>query len=74
MSIERETFATTHSCLAGRPGSRKADVSRVLSDTASLVECEAYLKSIPGVTRETAANGGLAAQSAIADVSGYVLS
>lgn len=70
MTIEQEAFAASQCCLAGRPGTKIDSIRRLLSDTTSLKECSNYLKVLHHVTRETAADGSLAAQAAVSDKSG----
>lgn len=62
VTIEHEAFLTARQCLLALPGSTRDDVRRVLSDTSSLLQCDAFLRDMPGVRREAAADPADAAR------------
>jgi prephenate dehydratase len=47
-----ETVAEIKHCLVALPGTRKADLRRVISDAQALSHCDAYIRGLPGVVRQ----------------------
>ena len=63
VTIEKEAFLTMRLCLVAVPGTRKEDITRMISDPSSLDQCDQYLQSFPGLRKEAAADAAQAAQA-----------
>ena len=57
---------TVRLCLVAAPGTRKEEITRVISDPSSLDQCDQYLDSFPGLRKEAAADAAQAAQAVAA--------
>ena len=63
VTIEKEAFLTVRLCLVVVPGTRKEDITRVISDPSSLDQCDQYLQNFPSLRKEAAADAAQAAQA-----------
>lgn len=63
VTIEKEAFLNVRRCLVALPGTKREAVVRVISDAASLDQCDLYLQGLPGIRKEAAADTAQAARA-----------
>lgn len=52
LHIVGETVEDIKHCLLALPGTRQSDLRRMISDAAALSDCDAFVRSLPGVVRQ----------------------
>ena len=65
--IVDEVFLNVELCLVALPGTKREDIRRVLSDTASLQQCENFIRGLPGSVRREAVGDTAGAAQTVAE-------